>query len=123
MSQPAPPVIQEIPEETHTEHLLRAAATYISAYANEGVIFYNGDDEPATREDLVNSLLQEIECLVNDRQDTLPSISFKGNIVEAGNDSHGQPRMTIHTSAEALRGCGPIPFYLASTITVLPLKR
>ena len=126
MSKPAPLSVPLNPSESRAEYLLRCAAAYISAYAPEKPITYDDacDDMIAgDGETLRRDLLSQAEELEETRHEQARSIEFYGKVVEAGNDEKGQPSMTIHTTAEHLRDCGAIPFYLSAAITITPLKR
>ena len=53
--------------------------------------------------------------------DSDPPSSIIGEIIEAGTDATGQPRITIHTTEEELKRCELIRFYQQARITFAPL--
>lgn len=111
--------IDELKGESTTRYLLRVAAAFIAAHPYQAIAWYG---DTGTGSELAEDLLKEREELIKQEFEATGT-QLTGNLIEAGNDPQGVPRIIIQTSASQLRDCGPLPFYLASTITIKPIPR
>ena len=119
MSQPsAPPTIriEQIPDESNHEYLLRLAAEFITHFA-PGKEIYNDDYEEAIDgTTLAKDLLDLAQELAQER--ARQSMKFRGVIIQAGGDE--DPTVTISTTKRELADCEAIPFYKSAEITITP---
>lgn len=117
------PTIPTIPEESEAEYALRAAASFIRAYAADKPVIIDDYDEPITGEILSEICMSNAQDLADQRIKNCRSMIFTGQIIQAGNEGgdETQPTVTIRTGIESLKRCKAIPFYQPSEITITPI--
>ena len=123
-SSTTPPVkVPPIEGETDTEYLLRLAAEFITAYANENEVLHAhyGDDHAVTGEELADSLSREAEEMAEERATKGRGISLVATLVQAGGPA-SSATMTFTATSMELQRCGSLPFYKPSQLFITPIR-